>query len=187
MDDLKAGSIILQLGAGSNTRKRFDTKRNCFYQSDFDMAAIVSCDITQPLDYPVSYHDYAHDLNQTPWPMPPNRYDQVHAYEILEHLGLQGDFVSFFAHFAELWRILKPNGLLFASCPNWDSRWTWGDPGHTRVINHGSLVFLQRKEYEKQLGKTAMTDYRHLLMGDWNVEHMSYCGESFCFVMRALK
>ncbi len=131
--------------------------------------------------------DIVHNLERLPWPMDSNTFDEVHAYEVLEHFGQQGDYQAFFAHFGELWRILKPNGLLFATCPAWDSLWAFGDPGHTRVISPGSLVFLQRKEYEKQLGKTPMSDYRRYLVGDWQVVNQSSDQSNFMFILRALK
>jgi hypothetical protein len=105
------------------------------------------------------------------WPSPPhvNLYDEVHAYEVLEHLGTQGDAPSFFNTFVGIWHKLKHGGILFATVPHWLSEWAWGDPSHRRVITPGSLVFLSREEYKKQLGKTAMSDFRDLL-GDANFD-----------------
>lgn len=144
---------------------------------------------------------WVHNLDRIPWPCncmqssqpgeywgnspDVHKYDEVHAYEILEHLGTQGDASSFFAHFAEIWMALKPGGLLFASVPSWKSQWAWADPSHRRVITAGTLVFLMRAEYDKQLGKTAMSDFRHLLVGDWELVNHHDDGESYRFVLRA--
>lgn len=90
-------------------------------------------------------------------------FDEIHAYEVLEHCGAQGDHVLFFFQFCTFWHILKPGGYVFATVPAWDAIWAWGDPSHSRVINEGSLVFLDRKQYAAQLGRTPMSDYRRYL------------------------
>lgn len=132
--------------------------------------------------------DVLHDLNVTPWPFEDNTFDEVHAYEVLEHLGKQGDAVSFFATFAEIYRILKPGGVLLATVPAYNSRWAWGDPTHTRVINDGSLVFLCQPEY-RQIGATAMSDYRSLWQDDFDVLFCSYdtLPDRMAFALQAVK
>lgn len=132
--------------------------------------------------------DHVHDLEVTPWPMfEDDTFDEIHAYEILEHLGKQGDFRAFFATFAECYRILKPGGFLAGTCPSYKSMWAWGDPGHTRVLTPGSFVFLDQEEYHKQIGKTAMSDYRPFWSGDFVRIWMEDNGEAFRFVLQAIK
>jgi hypothetical protein len=176
---------ILILGGGTTTTKRLDFMSLTFYtEKNYEPADITTVDVNSACS-----PTFVHDLNKWPWPVnepyEKHEFDEVHAYEILEHLGKQGDIASFFETFREIWRALKPDGLLFASCPSFKSLWAWGDPGHTRIINAGSLVFLCKSEYAKQLGKTSMTDYRHLLMGDWKIVNQKDDGESFRFVMKA--
>jgi len=130
--------------------------------------------------------DVVHDLNVLPLPFADATFDEIHAYEVLEHCGRQGDWQFFFAQFAEFYRILKPNGYFIASVPMWDSQWAWGDPGHTRVITSGSLVFLNREEYQ-QIGQTAMTDYRPWLKCDFRALALSEHEEVFGFVLQARK
>jgi SAM-dependent methyltransferase len=131
--------------------------------------------------------DVVHDLEDLPWPFDDNSFDEVHAYEVLEHLGSQGDYKRFFAHFGEIYRVLKPNGLLAATCPSWRSVWAWGDPSHTRIISEASIVFLNRAQYRDQIGKTAMTDFRWLWKGDFEPIHIDDDGERFTFGLRAHK
>lgn len=116
-----------------------------------------------------------------------NYFDEIHAYEVLEHFGAQGDFRAFFKHFEEFHRILKPGGYFCATVPHWASEWAWGDPGHTRVINSGSLVFLSQSEYVKQVGKTAMSDYRAYYHADFETVWQADMGESFAFILKAIK
>lgn len=127
------------------------------------------------------------DLTVLPLPMNVNSYNEVHAYEVLEHTGMQGDYRFFFAQFSEFWRILKPNGLLCATVPSWKSEWAWGDPSHTRIITPGTLVFLSRKEYQKQVGVTAMSDFRYLYKADFDILYSQCDGNIHAFVLRAVK
>jgi predicted SAM-dependent methyltransferase len=130
--------------------------------------------------------DVVWDLNVTPWPFDDNSFDEVHAYEVLEHLGKQGDYRSFFAHFTEIWRVLKPGGQLYGSVPMWDSPWAWSDPGHTRIISKYSFIFLDQREYE-QVGKTAITDYRDIYKGDLQTVAIKEDEHQLAFVLKAIK
>lgn len=113
-------------------------------------------------------------------------FDEVHAYEVLEHLGQQGDERSFFAHFEELWRILKPGGFLCATVPSRYSQWLWGDPGHKRAILPASLMFLQQAHYVAYVGKGPSSDYRPIYGGNFHIVHSSDNEETHTFVLQAL-
>jgi hypothetical protein len=137
---------------------------------------------------------FTHDLNIVPWPfhydswpISIGEFDEVHAYQVLEHLGQQGDVLSFFATFNEIWQALKPGGHLFAMVPSIKSRWCWGDPSHKRVIQPESLVFLDQEEYHKQVGHNSMSDFRHIWKGDFSVEHSEDDGNDHTFVLKAHK
>lgn len=142
--------------------------------------------VTLDID-PSTKPDVVHDLNVLPYPFKDNEFDEIHAYEVLEHCGRQGDWKFFLDQFSEFWRILRPNGYLIATVPMWDSKWAWGDPGHTRVINDGSLVFLSQGEYERQVGKTAMTDYRPWYKANFEILRTADKGDTFAFILQAKK
>lgn len=135
---------------------------------------------------PVHKPDVVHDLDVLPWPFEDSSFDEVHAYEILEHLGAQGDYKSFFAHFSEIWRVLKPGGFLYATVPMWDSPWAWADPGHRRVISRYSLIFLDQGEYS-QVGKTAITDYRAIYKANLQTMVFEEKEHNLTFILRAAK
>jgi len=131
--------------------------------------------------------DVLHDLEILPVPLPDNHFDEIHGYEILEHLGKQGGWRFFFAQFSDFWRLLKPGGHFFATVPSLSSPWCWGDPGHCRVISHESLIFLNQTQYTAQIGKTAMSDYRFVYKADFDIIHSEVKGDQFAFVLKAIK
>ena len=165
----------LLIGCGNSRRKKLSL-------SEHDWQDLTTMDHD-----PNCGADVIHDLEEYPWPFADNSFDECHAYCVLEHLGRQGDYKSFFATFAEIYRVLKPGGHLIAICPSWQSEWAFADPSHTRIIAPGSLVFLSREQYHNQIGKTAMTDFRWLWKGDFEAIHIDDNGKSFAFGLKAHK
>lgn len=119
--------------------------------------------------------------------MADNYFDELHAYEVLEHIGQQGNYRLFFDQFSEFWRILKPGGFLFATVPSWASEWAWGDPSHTRVITSGTLSFLSQEQYKKQVGVTPMSDFRHIYKADFLTAFVQENSDHLLFVLQAIK
>ena len=116
-------------------------------------------------------------------PCPDEHFDEIHAYEVLEHFGRQGDYRGLFNTFKEFWRVLKPKGMLIGTCPDLKSPWLWGDPGHTRVISQGVLSFLRREHYE-QLGRTVSSDYRAFINPCWwEILYARVAEDSFIFCL----
>jgi SAM-dependent methyltransferase len=110
--------------------------------------------------------DVLWDLENHPLPFEDSSFDEIHIYDVLEHLGRQGDYKFFFEEFNDYWRILKPGGHFFASVPGCLEHTVWGDPGHRRVINANTLMYLRTDTY-KELGQTMLTDYRYLKKCDF--------------------
>lgn len=140
------------------------------------------------LDYNASHKpDIVWDLTVLPYPIWDNSYDEIHAYEVLEHTGQQGDYKFFFGQFSELWRILKPNGYLMVTCPSRHSPWAFGDPSHTRVLQIEMLTFLSQAEYDRQVGVTQMSDFRHIYKADFETVFAQETDESLKFILKAIK
>lgn len=180
IDPTKTNHLLLGCGT-------FLDKRISVPDGPFEWQNLVTLDINPDMNPSVVW-----DMSKIPLPFPDNAFDEIHAYEILEHTGTQGDFRFFFQQFADFWRILKPGGFLMASVPMWDSPWAWGDPSHTRVITKGSLVFLNQQEYVNQIDKpigkrTSMTDFRRWYQADFECVGGSENEHQFQFVLQAVK
>lgn len=115
-----------------------------------------------------------------------DEFDEIHAYEVLEHLGQQGDYRTFFRQFEAFWRALKPNGHFMATVPSRNSIWAWGDPSHTRIVQLEQLVFLRQTSYE-DVGKTSMSDFRNIYKADFDIVFAEDDGETARFIIKAVK
>jgi hypothetical protein len=131
--------------------------------------------------------DIVHDLNVLPLPFYDNTFDEIHAYEILEHTGLQGDWRFFFRQFSDFWRIMKRDGVLYGTSPALSSRWVWGDPGHSRVISAETLSCLSQETYMKKVGITSMSDYRFVYKADFESLISRDENDTFIYALRAVK
>ncbi len=149
----------LLLGCGSNRTKKL------VYAGRAEWSSLVTLDMCYDHG-----PDVVHDLNLPRLPFPNNEFDEIHAYEVLEHVGKQGDWRFFFDQWSDFWRILKPGGVVVGTSPHYTSPWAWGDPGHTRVITQESFVFLGQPSYE-QVGISPMTDYRFCYEADFDLVH----------------
>lgn len=163
---MKEGKVLV-LGAGNSKLQRIavapvgaDPLGNNF---EDNFAEVWRVDID-----PSCKPDILLNLEHLPWgpppdgPLPSDYFNEVHAYEVLEHLGGMGDVEFFFSLWKEIWRVLKPGGLVCASTPWWESLWAWQDPGHKRVYSPELLTYLSQGNYKEQIGHTSMTDYRRL-------------------------
>ena len=165
----------LLIGAGSNHAKQL------IYGGRSEWGALTT------LDHNADHGcDVVHDLEVLPLPFGDDSFDEIHAYEVLEHVGAQGDWRFFFAQWSDFYRMLKPGGLFLGTCPAAGSPWVWGDPSHTRYIGPESLIFLHQPAYE-QVGRTPMSDFRHVWKGDFDQIHSAVSGHRFEFVLRAVK
>lgn len=189
----------LLIGCGNRRDKRMGGQGR---HSPDNWQCLTTCDISE-----ACRPDLVIDLEKTPWcamNAPGNdraatqvldlyeclradTFDEVHAYEVLEHLGHQGDVWSFFGTFKEIWRVLKPGGHLCATVPSRFSEWLWADPGHRRAITPASLVFLVQPQYTHQVGVTPMSDYREHYAADFDIVFCEDDQQTHRFVLQAVK
>ncbi len=167
----------LLIGCGNNRSKRI---KHGDIQGEWHNLTTLDID-------PSCKPDVVHDLNVLPYPFEDGAFDEIHAYECLEHCGKQGDWKFFFDQFSEFHRILKPGGILCGTVPMWDSPWAWADPGHTRVIPKESLYLLHQKLYDDEVGKTSLTDYRPFYKADFELVAQNETEHQFGFILKAIK
>jgi len=77
-----------------------------------------------------------HDLNQTPYPFDDNYFHIIIANHVLEHVK------NFFTMMGEIYRILKPNGILRIKVPHFSSINAYADPTHVRYFTLKTFKFL---------------------------------------------
>lgn len=158
----------LLLGCGSRTEKDI-------YIDNPEFENVVR------LDYNKDHNpDVLWDLTVHPLPFDDEEFDEIHAYEVLEHLANQGDYEFFFREFTEYWRILKPHGRFFASVPI--GVWTWGDPSHKRSIQPETLIFLDQDQYQ-QVGQTSMSDFRNIYKVSFKTIYAEEINGKFYFIL----
>ena len=100
-------------------------------------------------------------------PFADEEFDEIAAYDCLEHWGRQGDWSGFFDEFEEYHRLLKPNGVMGILVPVGED--AHADPGHTRFFSRTQFHFLTREWYERK----NVTDYRWYLKTFWKIEYLN--------------
>lgn len=115
-------------------------------------------------------------------PFADEEFDEIGAYDVLEHWGFQGDWRAWFGEFAEYWRILKPGGKFGAIVPIGEDALV--DPGHTRFIHANWFLFLNQQFYERALaaGK-QVTDYRWFWRKNFDILFMERHGDHHIAVL----
>ncbi len=162
----------LLLGCGKNRGKQFTLNGH----STWDDLVTLDCE--------QSHHpDVLWDLDSLPYPFHDAEFDEIHAYEVLEHCGRQGDWRFFFGQWSEFHRILKDGGYFVGTVPLPESIWAWGDPSHTRIIPLVQLEFLSQKHYDG-VGETTSSDFRAHWKGNFDLIHAETIPDRQVFVLR---
>lgn len=89
--------------------------------------------------------DLIHDLNEFPYPFKDNSVDFILASHILEHLKEPEKF------FGEIWRILKPEGILKIKVPHKDSIGAYSTFGHRGFYHEIAIEAVTNPEDENNV------------------------------------
>lgn len=166
----------LLIGCGSNHKKKL------YEAGKESWSNLTTLDIN-----PGHKPDIVWDLCTLPLPFNDSQFDEIHAYEVLEHTGAQGDYKFFFNQFSEFHRILVPNGTFHATVPAPSSPWAFGDPSHTRLFCKEWLIFLNQDTYDKQVGVTSMSDFRGIYKASFEILMAEERSDTLYFIIQAIK
>jgi hypothetical protein len=80
-----------------------------------------------------------HDLREYPWPWADDTFDEIVAFDIIEHMQDGMRFIE------ELWRIAMPDANVIVHTawagPSADARYVWRDPTHVRPYHEESFLY----------------------------------------------
>lgn len=93
------------------------------------------------------------NLVTQPIPFASDSFDSVSAYDFLEHVprvmltpdGLNTRF-PFIELMNEIWRVLKPGGLLYALTPVYPSKAAFQDPTHVNIMTVDTHIYFTRPQ-----------------------------------------
>ena len=84
------------------------------------------------------YTDVICDVEKERLPFEDNSIDEIACYEFLEHMSHERDnpdkLDALIWVMNEMWRVLKPDGILKGKCPHEGGENAFADPTHQRVI-----------------------------------------------------
>jgi SAM-dependent methyltransferase len=88
----------------------------------------VNLDVT-----PDTGPDVVHDLNRVPWPFPPDRFSEVLAYDVIEHLE------NVVAAMEEIHRVCRNGAVVRITLPHFSSANAFTDPTHRHYFGYFSF------------------------------------------------
>ncbi len=80
--------------------------------------------------------DVVHDLDDVPYPFEADRFDEVIARHVLEHVEAPLEVL------AELHRVTRPGGIVTIVTPHFSSSTSWADPTHRHHFTSRSFDYL---------------------------------------------
>jgi SAM-dependent methyltransferase len=84
---------------------------------------------------PSTNPDIVHDLNNRPWPLPDNQFDECHAYDVIEHLD------NIVATMEEIHRVCRNGAVVRITVPHFSCGNAYTDPTHRHYFSCFSLNY----------------------------------------------
>jgi SAM-dependent methyltransferase len=137
---MAGSSKHLDLGCGIKPRNPYGCEQ------------VFGIDIRAGLIAPGVVHIAAANLSCEPIPFDSHSFDAVSAYDFLEHIPRVRIDAKGQTHFPfidlmnEIWRVLKPSGLLYAVTPAYPHEKAFRDPTHVNIITAKTQRYFTRPE-----------------------------------------
>ncbi len=135
----------LDLGCGQRPKNPYGYER------------VFGVDIRAGLTAPGIEHIAAANLSVAAIPFESDRFDSVSAYDFFEHvprvvIDANGQTrFPFVQLMNEVWRVLKPGGLLYAVTPAYPHEKAFRDPTHVNIITAKTQRYFTRPELGAQM------------------------------------
>jgi hypothetical protein len=136
-------ATLLHLGCG---RKRYDAAALADYVG-LTLDASAAVDVVHLDADPALAPDLVCRLGAEPIPLADDSVDVMVAWHVLEHIGRQGETTEWFAFWEDAYRVLKPDGWIYAESPYYSGIWAWSDPTHARALSEHAFVFFAQRAY----------------------------------------
>ena len=111
------------------------------------------------------------DLTDFPWPYVNDSIEYIRAFDILEHLPDKYKTVN------EIYRILKPGGILEFFIPSTDGRGAFQDPFHVSFWNINSWIYYTDKGHRDLYNTKANFEIIELFDKNLGVGVIHTCGK----------
>ncbi len=92
--------------------------------------------------FPDCEPDLLWDLEKTPWPVEESSVEETAAHHVLEHLGQETRV--FFDILKEIYRIMRPGGLVRVTVPHHQHPSFYSDPTHVRAFTGHTFEMMDR-------------------------------------------
>jgi len=121
--------------------------------------------------FPIEGVDVVHDLEQFPYPFETNRFDEIYARHVIEHVESVGRFLD------ELYRIAKPGGRLYINTPHYSYSNSWRDPTHRWHFSAYSFEYFEvghPADYYASTAKFRIVSVRITMLNLWRLVGMEW-------------
>ncbi|MGF1644542.1 MAG: methyltransferase domain-containing protein [Thiotrichales bacterium] len=119
---------------------------------------VYGVDLRNDLEVPGVSRIAAANLSLEPIPFDDNLFDSVSAYDFFEHVprvsldhGSGSNFFPFILLMNEIWRVLKPGGLLYAVTPAYPHEKAFRDPTHVNILSKKSHRYFTTPRLEARM------------------------------------
>lgn len=106
-----------------------------------------------------SIADIVHDVEVIPWPFSQDRFQEIIAIQVLEHVSKE----QFFKVMREIHRVTRKGGYIEIAVPYYASRNAFTDPKHVMYFTEETFDFFDPRKVLRENGKLYGIDFEFLV------------------------